>query len=139
MSKLSTTKMSSKGQVVIPEEIRKRLKLKEGSQFIVIGEKDVVILKSIYPPSIKEFDDIITQARMHAKKSRMKKSDISAAITKVRGKNWRLSSILMYLFHVLFTGPPFKILEAWRDGKLIIVISREILDEYYRVGKALSF
>ena len=69
MSKLSTTKMSSKGQVVIPEEIRKRLKLKEGSQFIVIGEKDVVILKSINPPSFKEFDDIITQARKHAKKS----------------------------------------------------------------------
>jgi len=87
MSKLSTTKMSSKGQVVIPEEIRKRLKLKEGSQFIVIGEKDVVILKSINPPSFKEFDDIITQARKHAKKSGMKKSDISSAITKVRGKN----------------------------------------------------
>jgi AbrB family looped-hinge helix DNA binding protein len=79
--------MSSKGQVVIPEEIRKRLKLKEGSQFIVIGEKDVVILKSIHPPSIKEFDDIITQARKHAKKSGLKKSDISAAITKVRAKN----------------------------------------------------
>ena len=87
MSKLSTTKMSSKGQVVIPEEIRKRLKLKEGSQFIVIGEKDVVILKSINPPSFKEFDDIITQARKHAKKSGMKKSDISSAITKVRCKN----------------------------------------------------
>ncbi|MGA1843600.1 MAG: AbrB/MazE/SpoVT family DNA-binding domain-containing protein [bacterium] len=87
MSKLSTTKMSSKGQVVIPEEIRKRLKLKEGSQFIVIGEKDVVILKSINPPSIKDFDDIIIQARKYAEKSGMKKANISAAITKVRGKN----------------------------------------------------
>ena len=87
MSKLSTTKMSSKGQVVIPEEIRKRLKLKEGSQFIVIGEKDVVILKSINPPSIKDFDDIIIKARKYAEKSGMKKADISAAITKVRGKN----------------------------------------------------
>ena len=80
MSKLSTTKMSSKGQVVIPEDIRKRLKLKEGSQFIVIGEKDVVILKSIRPPSIKDFDEIITRARKQAKKSGMKKTDISAAI-----------------------------------------------------------
>ena len=87
MSKLSTTKMSSKGQVVIPEEIRKRLKLKEGSQFIVIGEKDVVILKSIRPPSIKDFDEIIADARKQAKKSGMKKSDISAAIAKVRNKS----------------------------------------------------
>ena len=44
----------------------------------------------------------------------------------------------VFISGVFFTGPPFKILEAWRDGKLIIVISREILDEYYRVGKALS-
>ena len=44
MTNLATTKMSSKGQVVIPEDIRKRLKLKAGSQFIVVGENDVVIL-----------------------------------------------------------------------------------------------
>ena len=45
MTNLATTKMSSKGQVVIPEDIRKRLKLKAGSQFVVVGEDDVVILK----------------------------------------------------------------------------------------------
>ena len=44
----------------------------------------------------------------------------------------------VFISGVFFTGPPFKILEAWRDDKLKIVISREILDEYYRVGKALS-
>jgi AbrB family looped-hinge helix DNA binding protein len=48
MANLATTKMSSKGQVVIPENIRKQLNLKAGAQFIVVGEKDVVILKSIY-------------------------------------------------------------------------------------------
>jgi len=50
--------MSSKGQVVIPEDIRKQLNLKKGSQFVVLGEKDVVILKNISPPSINEFDKI---------------------------------------------------------------------------------
>jgi len=44
----------------------------------------------------------------------------------------------VFISGVFFTGPPFKILEAWRDDKLKIVISREILDEYYRVSKALS-
>ncbi|MFQ5642061.1 MAG: AbrB/MazE/SpoVT family DNA-binding domain-containing protein, partial [bacterium] len=39
--------MSSKGQVVIPENIRKRLQLKTGSQFVVVGDNDVVILKAI--------------------------------------------------------------------------------------------
>ncbi len=39
--------MSSKGQVVIPESIRKQLDLKEGAQFLVVGEGDVVVLKVV--------------------------------------------------------------------------------------------
>jgi len=34
MANVSTTKMSSKGQVVIPENIRRNLNLKTGAQFI---------------------------------------------------------------------------------------------------------
>lgn len=85
MANLATTKMSSKGQVVIPEGIRKRLNLKPGSQFIVVGDKDVVILKSIAPPSIEEFDELITRARKTARKAGLKKSDIKKVIIKVRG------------------------------------------------------
>ncbi len=86
MPRLATTKMSSKGQIVIPEEVRKRLGLKPGSQFVVVGNKDVVILKAISPPSMKEFDDLIAEARRQAKQIRMKRSDITAAISKVRGR-----------------------------------------------------
>lgn len=87
MADLATTKMSSKGQVVIPEDIRKRLGLKAGAQFVVVGEKDVVILKAISPPSMNEFDNLITQARERAQKAGMKKSDIRTAIKKVRERN----------------------------------------------------
>lgn len=86
MANVSTTKMSSKGQVVIPENIRKQLNLKIGSQFIVVGEKDVVILKNISPPSLDEFGDLITEAKKRGKQAGIKKSDISNAILKVRGK-----------------------------------------------------
>ncbi|MBS3758530.1 MAG: AbrB/MazE/SpoVT family DNA-binding domain-containing protein [Desulfobacterales bacterium] len=86
MANVSTTKMSSKGQVVIPENIRKQLNLKEGAQFVVLGEKDVVILKNITPPAIDEFDDLIATARKKARKAGIKKSDIKDAILKVRGK-----------------------------------------------------
>jgi AbrB family looped-hinge helix DNA binding protein len=86
MASISTTKMSSKGQVVIPENIRKQLNLREGAQFVVLGENDVVILKNITPPSIDEFDDLIAKARKKAKKAGIKKSDIKDAILKVRGK-----------------------------------------------------
>jgi len=33
--------MTSRGKVVIPEYIRKRLNLKVGYQFVVVGEKDI--------------------------------------------------------------------------------------------------
>ena len=86
MANLATTKMSSKGQVVIPEDIRKRLKLTAGSQFVVVGENDVVILKAISPPSMNEFDTLIAEARRQGKEARLKPADIKAAIAKVRGR-----------------------------------------------------
>ncbi|HPN33383.1 MAG TPA: AbrB/MazE/SpoVT family DNA-binding domain-containing protein [bacterium] len=84
MSFVETTKMSSKGQVVIPENIRKRLGLKTGSQFVVVGDKDVVILKSISAPSMSDFDNMISQAREQAKKVGFKKADIKDMITTAR-------------------------------------------------------
>jgi len=85
MTNIATTKMSSKGQVVIPERIRKSLKLKTGAQFIVVGHDNVVILKIITPPAIEEFDELITKARKTAKQAGLKKIDIKEAVMKVRG------------------------------------------------------
>ena len=84
MSDVATTKMSSKGQIVIPEEIRKKLKLKTGSRFMVLGENDVVILKNITPPSMDEFDDLIITARLQAKKAGLKQSEVRNIISEVR-------------------------------------------------------
>ena len=86
MASVATTKLSSKGQVVIPEEVRNQLGLKAGDQFVVVGEGDAVILKTITPPSIRDFDAIIEKARKQARANRMKRSDIAKAIVKVRGR-----------------------------------------------------
>jgi AbrB family looped-hinge helix DNA binding protein len=86
MSELATTKMSSKGQVVIPEDIRKRLGLEAGSQFVVVAGKDAIILKTISPPSMDEFDELIKNARRQARKASMKRSDIKDAVAEVRGR-----------------------------------------------------
>jgi AbrB family looped-hinge helix DNA binding protein len=85
MPDIITTKMSSKGGVIIPEEIRKRLNLKSGAQFVVIADDDVVILKNITPPSMEEFDTLIAQARAAGKEAGLKKKDIQEAIKKARG------------------------------------------------------
>jgi len=86
MANVATTKLSSKGQVLIPENIRKKLKLEAGAQFVVLGDKDVVILKKISPPSIDEFDALIKKVRKTAKQVGLKKSDIEMAIRKVRSQ-----------------------------------------------------
>ncbi len=86
METVATTRMSSKGQVVIPEDIRGRLGLKAGTHFVVVGVRDVVILKAISAPSLKEFNDLIGEAQRQARRSRLKKSDIEAAVAKVRGQ-----------------------------------------------------
>jgi uncharacterized protein len=44
----------------------------------------------------------------------------------------------VFVSGVFFSGAPYQILEAWRDGIIQIVISPEILDEYHRVGEILA-
>ncbi len=87
MNSPSTARMSSKGQVVIPEEIRKRLGLTAGVQFVVVGDADVVILKRLDAPDLAEFDNLIREARRQARSAGMKRSDIREAIARVRGRS----------------------------------------------------
>jgi AbrB family looped-hinge helix DNA binding protein len=86
MEEFATTKMTSKGQVVIPEVVRKRLGLKAGSRFVVIGQRDVVILKEITAPSMGEFNDLVTSARRGARRAGLKRSDVGRVVRKVRGR-----------------------------------------------------
>jgi len=44
----------------------------------------------------------------------------------------------VFVSGVFFSGPPFQILKAWSDGKIQLVISPEILDEYRQVGEILA-
>ena len=84
MAAPSTTKMSSKGQVVIPEAIRKRLGLEPGDQFVVVASKDAVILKAIATPKMAEFDELLADARRQARRAGLKRSDIADAVAATR-------------------------------------------------------
>lgn len=86
METIATTRMSSKGQIVIPEAIRKRLNLKEGAQFVVVGEGDVVILKAISAPKMDTFDALIEQARLQASMVGLRRSDVAKAVAKARAR-----------------------------------------------------
>ncbi len=84
MSEAATTTLSSKGQVVIPEEIRARLGLKAGAQFVVIGDGDVVIFRRLEAPDLSEFAPLVQRARRVAKQTGLRRADIAKAVAKVR-------------------------------------------------------
>ena len=86
MSTIATTTMSSRGQIVIPEAVRKALKLEAGTQFVVVGGKDTVVLKPIVEPSLEEFEELIAEARGQARRAGLKRSDIKAAVARARAR-----------------------------------------------------
>lgn len=44
----------------------------------------------------------------------------------------------VFVSGVFFKGPPYQILKAWQEGKIELIVSPEILDEYRRVGEILA-
>ena len=84
MESLEVTKLSSKGQVVLPQAIRRKLHLIEGVKFIVIGGGDTVILKRIEMPSLLRAKRLLEKSQAWAKKAGLKPSDVKAAIKNVR-------------------------------------------------------
>jgi putative PIN family toxin of toxin-antitoxin system len=44
----------------------------------------------------------------------------------------------VFISGIFFTGPPFQILKAWRDGRVQLLVSPAILDEYQRIGAELA-
>jgi len=80
----ATTRLSSRGQVVIPEEVRTRLGLVAGTQFVVVGEGDVVVLKALKAPNLADFASLLEKARGSAAELGLTSEDIEQALQEVR-------------------------------------------------------
>lgn len=48
------TTISEKGQVVIPQSIRKELRIKPKNMFLVYGKSDTIIMKKLDLPDLKK-------------------------------------------------------------------------------------
>jgi len=84
MSDAATTTMSLKGLVVNPEAIRARPGLTTGAQFVVVADRDVVILKVLESPALSEFSALRAQAWRAAKTAGLKPADVPRAMKKAR-------------------------------------------------------
>ena len=83
-----TIKMSSRGQIVIPQDIREELKASEVTLFSVVSAKDTIILKKLLTPSkedlIREMGVIALEGRKRAEKLGIKESDVAELIQRGR-------------------------------------------------------
>ena len=80
--------MSSRGQIVIPQSLRERLKIHEGEKFIVLGEDSTIVLKKVEMPSkeklITELREIAKEGERRAKELGIKESDVPGLVHKIR-------------------------------------------------------
>jgi bifunctional DNA-binding transcriptional regulator/antitoxin component of YhaV-PrlF toxin-antitoxin module len=78
--------MSSRGQVVIPEDIRKQLHLEVGTQFAVVAHYNVLILKVITPPKLSDLKRVLDKIQAAAKDAGLTSEDVEKAIKEARKK-----------------------------------------------------
>ena len=83
---VTITKISSKGQVVIPSEIREKLHLEEGNLLIISDTDDSICMKKLELPKIKSWDEATKPFREAAKKFRFSEEDLKKLIAESRMK-----------------------------------------------------
>jgi len=80
----STTKVSSKGQVVIPANVRKAASLKKGEKILAIAIDDTVVLKKIVD---KSFEEAMKPIWSKVRQLGLSEQDIDALIEEARAES----------------------------------------------------
>ena len=84
MVEASTTKVSSKGQVVIPANVRKAANLKKGEKILAIAIDDTVVLKKIVD---KSFEEAMKPLWKRVRQLGLSEHDIDALIEEARAQS----------------------------------------------------
>ncbi|MCL1977429.1 MAG: AbrB/MazE/SpoVT family DNA-binding domain-containing protein [Candidatus Bathyarchaeota archaeon] len=88
MTEAEVTIMSEKGQVVIPQSIRKEMDIKPKTKLLIYRKGDLLIMKKLEIPDIeKEWEEIF--ALMDKKGLKLSDKEIQQEIDAVRAANRR--------------------------------------------------
>jgi AbrB family looped-hinge helix DNA binding protein len=83
MKPLATAKLSSKGQIVIPEAIREHLRLHTDDEFVVYAADGVIVLRAIAPANIRGLSSLMKIAKQQAKQAGLTQQDVAETIKAV--------------------------------------------------------
>jgi AbrB family looped-hinge helix DNA binding protein len=84
MVETSRTKVSSKGQVVIPANVRKAANLKKGEKILAIAIDDTVFLKKIVD---KSFEETLKPVWNRVRRMGLVEQELDALIEEERAKS----------------------------------------------------
>lgn len=72
--------VSSKGQISIPVELRKRLSIESGTRLVAYASGDVIMLKVVKLPTIEDFDAALSEVQNLAAASGLNEDDVNTII-----------------------------------------------------------
>ena len=78
---------SSKGQIVLLAEMRKRLSIGSGAKLVACGSGDVIMLKPITIPTERDFSERLDEAREWEASVGYQEADVNDIIKEVRKKS----------------------------------------------------
>ena len=74
-------KISSRGQIAIPSDIRQEMGLHEGTKVLFVVEDDTLIMKKV---TLSSFAEITKPLKEAAKKAGLKQSDVEGIVHRAR-------------------------------------------------------
>jgi len=80
----STTKVSSKGQVVIPLSVRRKAGIKEGERLLAIAVDDMIVLKRIVD---KTFEETVKPIWDRVRQMGLTEEDVDAIIEEAKAQS----------------------------------------------------
>ncbi len=80
--------VSSKGQISLPDSIRRLLSIETGDKLVAYASGDTIMLKTLKFPSGEDFETSLNEAQKWAESVGYREDDINAIIKSVR-KNKR--------------------------------------------------
>ena len=82
---LDFTRLSEKGQIVIPSQMRKKMKLKEGTRFVILILDDTIVLRKLELSQEKtRLKQLLTKSREKAERFGFSQKEIEQLIKSSR-------------------------------------------------------
>ncbi len=88
MSEVDVVTVSSRGQVSIPVEVRRKIGLEEGEKLLVVSQDDNILLKKVDESFVeKSVEDILKPMQKEAEKAGLSDEDAEELIDEHRKDN----------------------------------------------------